>query len=465
MQFLWRYVEDLVGKGLSLGVVAEILMYASSSLVPMALPLAVLLASIMVFGNLAEHNELMAMKSAGVSLIRIMQPLILIAIFISFFAFYFSNYVLPHSNLKMRGLLYDVRNKPPEIVIPPGIFYNELPGYSIKIDRRDRETKMLYNLLIYDHSTNRGNTSVIIAEKGQMYYVNEHQYMILHLYNGAMYEDEQVKNPSQRTSYPQRRHTFDEQKIVFDLTGFGLKRSDENLFKSHYQMLGTKELSFTMDTLQIKILEQKTNFKDNISRTNYFRRLTAPSHDSIKMVFPETALSIDSLLLTLDKSLQKTTVTSAITFARNTQSYVQSEERSIKSRKIWKIKHGIEWHRKYTLSLACIVLFFIGAPLGAIIRKGGVGMPVVVSVILFIIYYVVGMLGAKSAEQSQITLWAGMWLSTMFFIPIGIYLTTRALKDRVIINIDQYINLFMMPIRFTLKLFRAYRIKNIQKAK
>jgi lipopolysaccharide export system permease protein len=319
--------------------------------------------------------------------------------------------------------------------------------------------------LIYDHSTNRGNTSVIIAEKGQMYYVNEHQYMILHLYNGAMYEDEQVKNPSQRTSYPQRRHTFDEQKIVFDLTGFGLKRSDENLFKSHYQMLGTKELSFTMDTLQIKILEQKTNFKDNISRTNYFRRLTAPSHDSIKMVFPETALSIDSLLLTLDKSLQKTTVTSAITFARNTQSYVQSEERSIKSRKIWKIKHGIEWHRKYTLSLACIVLFFIGAPLGAIIRKGGVGMPVVVSVILFIIYYVVGMLGAKSAEQSQITLWAGMWLSTMFFIPIGIYLTTRALKDRVIINIDQYINLFMMPIRFTLKLFRAYRIKNIQKAK
>ncbi len=465
MQFLWRYVEDLVGKGLSAGVVAEIMLYASSSLVPMALPLAVLLASIMVFGNLAEHNELMAMKSAGISLLRIMQPLILIALAISIFAFYFANFVLPHSNLKMRSLLYDVRNKPPEIVIPPGVFYNELPGYSIKIDYRDRETKMLYNLLIYDHASNRGNTSVIVARKGQMYYVNEHQYLILHLYDGAMYEDEQVKNPSQRLSYPQRRHTFEDQKIVFDLTGFGLKRSDENLFKSHFQMLGIKALSYTMDTLQSKILEQKNNFKDNISRTNYFRRLTQPKHDSIKTVFPAQSFSTDSLLQTFDKSLKKTTVSSAITFARNTQSYVQSEQRSIESRVIWRIKHGIEWHRKFTLSLACIVLFFIGAPLGAIIRKGGIGMPVVVSVILFIIYYIIGMIGAKSAEQSQIVLWVGMWFSTIFFVPIGIYLTNRALKDRVIINIDQYINIMTMPYRYVVKLFRVHKIKSIQSTK
>ena len=183
MQFLWRYVEDLVGKGLSTSVVLEVLLYASSSIVPMALPLAVLLASIMVFGNLAEHNELMAMKSAGISLVRLMQPLIFIAILISVFAFYFSDRVLPFSNLKMRSLLYDVRNKPPEIIIPEGVFYNEIPGYSIKIDRRDRETKMLYGLMIYNHSLNKGNTSITLAEKGQMYYVNQHQYMVLALYN------------------------------------------------------------------------------------------------------------------------------------------------------------------------------------------------------------------------------------------------------------------------------------------
>ncbi len=459
MQFLWRYVEDFVGKGLSAGIILEVLMYASSSLVPMALPLAVLLASIMVFGNLAEHNELMAMKSAGVSLIRIMQPIIALTIVISIFAFYFANYNLPRSNLKMRSLLYDVTNKPPEIVIPTGIFYNELPGYSIKIDRRDRDNNMLYNLLIYDHTGNRGNTSVTVAEKGFMYYVNEHQYIILHLFNGAMYEDEKVNNPMQRLSFPLRRHTFEEQKIVFDLTGFGFKRSDENLFKSHYQTLGTHDLSQTMDTLQLKIDEQIMNLKDNLVRTNFFRRLTIPQNDSVEIVFPKNTCSVDSLLNSFDLSLQKMTLSSSISFARNTQSYIQSEDRAIKSRQIWKIKHGIEWHNKFTLSLACLVLFFIGAPLGAIIRKGGIGMPVVVSVVLFIIYYIIGMLGKKAAEQSQIALWFGMWLSTFIFVPVGIFLTSRALKDRVIINIDTYINFFTAPYRLLIKWIRLHKIK------
>ncbi|NLK16373.1 MAG: YjgP/YjgQ family permease [Bacteroidales bacterium] len=465
MQFLWRYVEDFVGKGLSMGVILEILMYASSSLVPMALPLAVLLASIMVFGNLAEHNELMAIKSAGVSLIRIMQPIMVLTILISIFAFYFANYTVPRSNLKMRSLLYDISNKPPEIIIPTGTFYNELPGYSIKVERRDRETKMLYDLLIYDHSAGRGNTSVTIAEKGMMYYVNEHQYIILHLFNGAMYEDEQVKNQSQRESFPYRRHTFEEQKIVFDITGFGFKRSDENLFKSHYKTLGTKDLSLTIDTMQMKISEQISYLKDNLITTNFFRRLSNPHNDSIKVAFPETKLSTDSLLNSFGLSMQKTTISSALTFARNTQSYIQSENGALKSRQIWKIKHEAEWHNKFTLSLACIVLFFIGAPLGAIIRKGGIGMPVVVSVILFISYYILGMLGKKSAEQSQIAVWLGMWLSTIVFVPLGIFLTSRALKDRVIINIDPYIKLFATPYHFVVKRIRLYKIKNVDKKK
>lgn len=457
MQFLWRYVEDFVGKGLSLGVILEILLYASSSLVPMALPLAILLSSIMVFGNLAEHNELMAMKSAGVSLLRMMQPLIIIVVIISAFAFYFTNKTLPRSNLKMRSLLYDISNKPPEIVIPTGVFYNELPGYSIKIDRRDRDTKMLHGLLIYDHTANKGCNSVTIAEKGFMYYVNEHQYIIFHLYNGAMYEEEIIKNPSYRTSFPLRRHTFEEQKLVFDLTGFGLKRSDENLFKSHYQTLGIKELAVVIDSIQLKIDEQTAALKNNLVASNFFRRLTQ-TNDSIMSTYKSTNQSIDTLLNRFNRSLKQLTINSAISFARNTQSYIQSEDRAIKSRTEWKIKHGMEWHRKYTMSIACVVLFFIGAPLGAIIRKGGIGMPVVVSVVLFIIYYVIGMVGDKLAEQSQVSIWFGMWLATLIFVPVGIFLTTRALRDRVIINIDPYINFFVTRYHKLTVLIRAYRI-------
>jgi len=462
MQFLWRYVEDLVGKGLSASVILEILLYASSSLVPMALPLAVLLASIMVFGNLAEHNELMAMKSAGISLVRMMQPLIVVAILISFFAFFFSNYILPYSNLKMRSLLYDVQNKPPEIIIPQGVFYNDLPGYSIKIEKKDKETKMLYGLMIYNHTQNKGNTSITVAEKGEMYYVNEHQYMILDLYNGAMYEDEVDKNAVNSKSYPLRRHTFEKQKLVFDLTGFGLKRSDESLFKNHYQMMGIKDLSFAIDTLTIRISEQKENFKQNIAKTNYFRRLTTSSLDTNNNLQFDKSLSIDSLFDAFSLQTKNDIISTATTFARNTQSYLQSEERSLNSHTIWKIKHGIEWHRKFTLSFACIILFFIGAPLGAIIRKGGIGMPVVVSVILFVMYYVIGMLGTKAAEQSKVTLWFGMWISTLVFTPIGIYLTLRALKDRVILNIDTHIAFLLFPFRFISKMLRVQRIRKIK---
>ena len=227
-------------------------------------------------------------------------------------------------------------------------------------------------------------------------------------------------------------------------------------------MMGIKALSFAIDTLEMRISEQKINFKGNIARTNYFRRLTKNTNDSIQPNFPEHRASVDSLFGTFNTKFQEDVLKSAITFARNTQSYVQSEERSLKSRIVWKVKHGIEWHRKFTLSFACIILFFIGAPLGAIIRKGGIGMPVVASVVLFVIYYVVGMLGTKSAEQSKVALWFGMWFSTIVFTPIGIYLTLRALKDRVILNIDSHIAFVLSPFRYLTKLMRIHRIKNFR---
>lgn len=459
MQFLWRYIEDLVGKGLPAHVVLEILLYAGSSLVPMALPLAVLLASIMVFGNLAEHNELMAMKSAGISLLRIMQPLIILVIGLTFFAFFIADQMVPRSNLKMRSLLYDIKNKPPEIIIPTGIFYKELPGYVIKIGKRDPHTKQLYDILIYDHTSYRGNVSVILAERGEMYYVNEHQYLILDLFNGAMYEEEQSKRVDKQFTYPHRRHSFEEQKIVFDLTGFGLKRSDENLFKNHYQMLSAKDLAYAIDSLKGKIEEQRINFIENIRRTNFFRKLPVIGITE-RYEFSERSRDYDSLFNTFDKSMKFNILTSAITFAQNTQTYITSEERSIQSRKVWMLKHGIEYHRKYTLALACFVLFFVGAPLGSIIRKGGVGLPVVASVLLFIIYYIIGMIGAKAAEQSSIILWLGLWISTIIYIPIGIFFTIRALRDKVIIDIHRHLQVLTKPFQYLSKVNRLQRIQS-----
>lgn len=441
MQFLWQYVEDLIGKGLSYSVILEIIITAASSLVPMALPISVLLASIMIFGNLAEHKELMAMKAAGISLIRIMQPLFIISVIITIAAFYFSNSILPVSNLKMRSLLYDISNKPPEIVIPIGIFYNELPGYSIKVGANDTETKTLRDLIIYNHTANKGNISMTIAKKGKIYHVNEHQYMVLRLFDGAAYEegDENTKN----RNYPQRRYTFKEQEIVFDLTGFGLQRSDENLFKSHYQMMSISNLKHSIDTLEMRADEQSKYFSENIARSHTLRRLYNPENNTA-FVMPAGKLSTDSLYNTFDNPNKHQIINTAINFARNTRSYIESEDNAMNSRLKWIIKHKVELHRKFTLSLACLLFFFIGAPLGAIIKKGGIGLPVVASVVIFVLYYVVGMLGVKMAEQRQITIWGGMWLSTFILIPIAVLFNSRAIKDKEMINIGYYFSLFLL---------------------
>lgn len=458
MQFLWRYVEDLVGKGLSAGVVLEVVLYASSSLVPMALPLSVLLSSIMVFGNLAEHNELIALKSAGISLVRIMGPLVWIVLALAGVAFVFADRVLPYSNLKMRALLYDVQNKPPEIVIPEGVFYNELPGYSIKIGARDRHTDELTDILIYDHTENRGNVSVIVARSGFLSYVNEHQYMVLQLYDGSMYQQEDSQESERRREHPMRRHTFAQQTIVFDLTGFGLKRSDESLFKNHYQMMSSRELTYAIDTLDQRLAEQRAGFKQNLLATNYFRRLKK-NKDTLAARLPADGLSPDTLMAAQKPRGREQILASALNMARNTQSYVQSEERVVSSRVVWRVKHDIERHRKFTLSVACVALFFIGAPLGAIIRKGGIGMPVVMSVILFVIYYVLGMLGSNSAEQSRIPTWLGMWLATIIYAPLGAYLTSRALRDKVLVDTDRYLAAAARLARPAAKLIRARSIR------
>jgi len=442
MQFLWKYIDDMVGKGLEFSVISELLMYAIAGLVPMALPLSILLASLMAFGNLGEHYELISLKSAGISLSRIMYPLIILTFIISIGAFFFSNNVLPYTNLKMGALLFDVRNKRPEVSIKEGVFYNGIDGYSIKVGRKNKSTGLLYNVMIYDHSSRKGNLNVTIADSGRMEVTEDKRNLILSLYNGKTYTEIPVDKRRNKTkSHPYRQDKFSEQKVILDLSGYGLKRTDENLFKNNYQMLNINQLSTADDSLKKALKSYKNQFSKNLLRANFFRKEVKNDtnivnyYDTIK-----STVSFDSIFETLSAGEKARVIDQALNYARTTKSYISSTKNDFFNKQKWINRHEIEWHRKFTLSFACFILFFIGAPLGAIIRKGGLGMPVVISVLFFVLYYVVSMTGEKYVKSCVLPAWQGMWLSAFILLPLGIFLTYKAATDSVILNFDSYID-------------------------
>lgn len=442
MQFLWKYIDDLVGKGLELHIIAELLLYASAGLVPLALPLAILLSSIMTFGNLAEHNELMSLKSAGISLVRIMFPLIIFISFVSTGAFFFSNNVMPYTNLKMGALLYDVRHQRPEVSVKEGVFSDALEGYSIKVARKSKKTSMLYQIMIYDHTEKEGNRIVTVADSGTMEVTKNGKYMVLTMYHGMSYnemvEDKRKKGDKE---YPHRKDKFDKQRILIDMSSLGFERTDENLFKNHYQMLNLDQLQYAVDSLSKNYNKREVSFVETLKKGNYFKRLIDPNLDSTwysRDSLTLASLNLDSLFQTLSPGSQKQVFEHARNYAHSTQSYVTSSVSEFDHKMKWIKRHEIEWHRKFTLSFACLLLFFIGAPLGAIIRKGGLGMPVVVSVFFFVIYYVITITGEKYAKIGEWPSWLGMWISAFILLPIGMFLTYKAVNDSVILNIETY---------------------------
>lgn len=446
MQFLWKWIDDLAGKGLSVSVIAELLLYVSASLVPMALPLAILLASIMTFGNLGENYELTALKSSGISLQRIMSPLIIFVVGISLLAFFFSNNVMPYANLKMQSLLYDVTQKRPEFNIREGIFYNGIDNFSIKISHRDNRTNLLHDIKIYDHTEARGNVSVTTADSGYMKMTADSN-LVFTLYNGYMYSELGGERTMRvHRTYPARRDHFERQDVVFSLSGFNLNRTDENLFKGGYKMMNLKQLTLTTDSLYSEYDETKKQFYKEVVVTNYFR--TDPVYkktlfkDTVIQRDRETILNMDSIFENLDIPAKRSIITQALTLARATGGHVLAQKDNFLN-KVRKIRrHEIEWHRKFTLSFACLVFFFIGAPLGAIIRRGGLGMPVVVSIIFFVIYYIVSISGEKFARESVMPAFEGMWLSSFLLLPVGVFLTYKATSDSAVLNIDTYLLFF-----------------------
>lgn len=451
MQFLWKYIDDLVGKGLEFPVISELLMYTSASLVPMALPLAVLLASIMTYGNLAEYNELLALKSAGISLQRIMAPVMVLAVLITLGAFLFNNHVLPFTNLKMRSLLYDIQRQNPDLSIKAGIFDNTIEGYSIRIEDKDPRTNLLRHIQIYDHTDHMGNIIVTLADSGYMRMTADERYLILTLYNGKSYTEMQKQQKRKKSkTYPHRRDVFKKQEMMIELVDFGLQRTDESLFKSSYQMMNLEQLSFIEDSLTEEIITNQHALAKTLKATQYYKtksflRKDRGLNESEQGDLPELNLvridfdsiydqsTIEEKKRVLEQSVRSTR--SALNNISNTFMTVDNKVRRLR-------KYEIEEQRKFSLSLACLIFFFIGAPLGAIIRKGGLGMPVVVSVVFFLLYYIISLTGEKFVRESVLTAFNGMWLSSFILIPLGIFLTYKASTDSVIMNIETYFSFF-----------------------
>ena len=407
MQFLWKYIDDLIGKGLDIGQVSELMIYSIARFVPLALPIAVLISSVMVLGKLGENYELAALQSSGISLISIMKPIFILIVLISISSFLFSNYVMPIANFKGGSLLYDIKKKKPAINIKEGIFYNDIDGFSIKIGSKD--DGILNNILIYDHKENLGNKKVISAKSGKMKITDDEKYMELYLYDGNSYIE--IENNNKKKKSINRKISFQKDLIRFDLSSFNMKNS-EMLYKGHYAMLNNTQLSYSIDSLNNKLIDKENLIKVRVTE-NY-------KYDKTNKV--DSAISLDKLN---NKRINET----AINKLRILKSVSKSNSDDLNYKKTIIAKHKIEWHRKISLAFACVIMFLIGAPLGSIIRKGGFSVPLLISILLFVIYYVISITGEKTAKDLSTSPLEGMWISNFVFIPISLILISLALRN------------------------------------
>jgi lipopolysaccharide export system permease protein len=438
MQFLWKYIDDLVGKGLEWYILGELLFYMSAGFVPLALPLAVLLSSMMTMGALGEHYELVAFKSAGISLSKIMWPLVMVSMVLVLAAFYFSNNVLPVANLKGLSLLYDVRHHRPAFNLTEGIYYKGIENFVIRVSDKGSDGQTLYGIKIYDHTERRGNINLTTAEWGTMAMTPDGRHLLLNLYNGVNYQ-ETGDNP-QDPAKPFQRTFFDEQTRKFDLSSFDLRRTDEELFKSNFRMMNLGQLVFYEDSLSSELDDKKTQFFHSYkARLNFLGRVD--SLDIAKLP-PGEKPQMDLKGSEQHRSLETMVINQAMELVRSNKDHTGFSHEEFRYKKKNLARYQIEFHRKFTLSFACIVLFMIGAPLGAIIRKGGFGLPMVVSVLFFVLFHVISVTGEKFAREGVLEAWQGMWIASILLLPVGIVLTIKATTDSSLLDVESYLRRF-----------------------
>jgi lipopolysaccharide export system permease protein len=434
MFFLFKYVDDLIGKGFEWYIILELMFYASAANVSMALPLAILLSSIMTFGTLGENYELVAIKSAGISLQKAMRPLLVLIIGISFASFLFSEYMLPKANLKFGSLLWDVRNKKLSFLIKEGVFNNSIPQYSIRVDKKGEDGVSLKGIMIYDHTGNNGVPKIIIAKSGTMNTTKDKQFLVLKLNDGVRYEENSGQNSAYNPRQQLTRMRFGQTAQKFDISSFKMNRTDENSFRTNNQMLNldglkhkgdslTKELDSVNRSSRIAI---GTYFKMNNYTKGYTKISTAP----LKLKGP--------LLNVVPADQRVATLQSALDQAKSVQQTAEGRIADHSDRVKNLIRIRIEYQRKFTLAVSCLMLFFIGAPLGAIIRKGGLGLPVVMAIIFFLFYHIITTVAEKSANQGNLNPIVGIWMAIIVLSPIGAFLTYKATVDSALFDIALY---------------------------
>lgn len=447
MQFTWRYVDELIGKGLSLEILAQFFWYMGQTLVPQALPLAVLLASLITFGNMGESLELLAMKAAGVSLMRVMRPMAFFALIITGISFYFQNSISPQAQINLRTLLFSMKQQSPAVEIPEGVFYNGVPNINLYVEQKNAETGMLYQTIIYKTDQGFERAQIVLADSARLEMTSDKMHLKLDLWNGEQFEALQSTTGAQMmqsgVQQPYDRETFQYKQLLIDFdSNFNLM--DKELLSGMPSAKTMRQIELSVDSMEHGLDSIGKQYYQEATRS-YFRRPTLSTKDSTSLY---QRLRQGKQMVDFDKMIAAAP-SNKVETAHHT---AQSQVLSMKSDLEWKSmvtrdgdhnirRHWVEWHQKMTLSLACIIFFFVGAPLGAIIRKGGLGMPTVISVIIFIFWYIINTSGMKLARDGSTNMVLGMWISTVVIAPFGIFISYKANRDSVVFNTDAYLNL------------------------
>ena len=442
MQLLWRWVDELVEKGIDFTILAQFFSLSSITLVSQALPLAILLASLMTFGSFGEKLELLAMKAAGIPLFRIMKPLIIMCAILSCVSFYFQNVVSPYAQMKLFTIMYSIKQTSPESEIPEGIFYDKLEGYNIYVQHKDKETGTLYNVMIYDMSAGFENANIVVSDSAKITTTTDENHMILSMFSGEQFSnltDQQVN----KNNVPYRRETFGRKDILIEIEG-GFEMKDVSIMKAKPESKNIKELSIAADSLGYA--NDSIGFQNwkGVARTTYNSNITLNSNDSAIMKRNNVYnINVDSIFKTASKQSKLVWKRAQLNKIKQLKVDYEIKHNIMRSLDKDLNKHRFMWWEKFTLSLACLVFFFIGAPLGAIVRKGGLGYPVLISVATFILYYLMNTSGMKMAREGEWQIWYGAWLSTMVLAPLGVFFTFQSNKDSGIFNSDAIKSFFM----------------------
>ncbi len=504
MQFLWTYIDEIIGKGASFFIIIELLSYLSISLIPTALPIAILISSVMVMGNLAEKYELASIKSAGVPLLRVMKPLMFLTFGISIFSFFCSNYIIPLANLQFKSRLYDIRKQKPALNLEAGVFNDDFKGFIIHIGKKDPNNRDIEDVIIYDHTANNNKQPMqILAKRGEMFNTVDGNYFIMKLYEGTQYQETKQTTKGNKKTYPFSRISFKEWNKVFDLSEFNIKETDKDLFDSHHTMLSVKKLRVKIDSLEERISKRfnklgtninqyislfqsdtilieaknlpdgaqrhKDRMKDTLNNKINVKKETKkrPRAKTEKQINRPKAKKKDKheraskgknygrkpMVQTINKPLseyksiteifpkdkvQRNLYSKAQSYARNLQSQAKSTSRSIDKYKENLVKHIFEMNIKFSMALICFIFLFIGAPMGAIVRKGGFGYPILIAIVFFMIYIVLNIFCKKLAESFVLSAVLAAWIPCLILFPIGLVLTFKAMNDSKLLDVDKY---------------------------